>query len=542
MGKLPSFQTGHGGRFDKERKCRMNYLKRTGLVLFLALSVSGIVFSADNAAVLLEEAIYIEETRGDFDKAATIYRQIADDAESGRAAAAQALYRLGRYYEARGRAAEAKEAFTRLTTQYPEQKELVSRVPNLAADAMPALPPLLPVPWEDDEMLKYSAAGNRTVRSMKSTKTTDATIAYLAPALQAGAPLTLIAESALEKGGETWKFISISRSAPLTYSIVSVEGDTFNSIEMRTRSRLDSDTSLTTLKSPIGGMLVLVNSGGEHIKTTIPGATTGYYEGQLIYLLRRLPLQTGLEAFIPIINSSGFIVSQRIYIEGRERVVTPAGTFNAWKIANGNKIYWISNDSRRYPVKIVDYDYTNTEGDGVLELVSISKYEKNRPVEYAGQNIRFAIPPGWFFLPATQASIVSSSTLDSPVKERWTSMDIGDPEFETGSSISLMEYSSMKDTQLLLSETIDGLLNYNMSEYPGTLLRPGSRENITVAGFPGIRLITDRKRTDDNEIVVYYYVISAGDKAVRAFFRSKKENFDRFKPMFDSIIESIQFK
>jgi len=72
----------------------MNYLKRIGLIL--TLSFGGIVFSANDAAILLEEAIYTEETLGDSDQAARIYRQIADSAESGRAAAAQSLYRLGR--------------------------------------------------------------------------------------------------------------------------------------------------------------------------------------------------------------------------------------------------------------------------------------------------------------------------------------------------------------------------------------------------------------------------------------------------------------
>jgi len=52
----------------------------------------------------------------------------------------------------------------------------------------------------------------------------------------------------------------------------------------------------------------------------------------------------------------------------------------------------------------------------------------------------------------------------------------------------------------------------------------------------------DLKTSGNNEIAIYFYVISAGDKAVPAFFRSKKDDFDRFRPMFDSIIESIRLK
>ena len=105
----------------------MNYLKRIGMVLALTLSFN-LAFAAEDAAILLEEAIYTEETLGDIDGAIRIYQQIAENAESSRVAA-QALYRLGRHYEGRGRGEEAKAAFARLAKQYPEQKELISRVP-----------------------------------------------------------------------------------------------------------------------------------------------------------------------------------------------------------------------------------------------------------------------------------------------------------------------------------------------------------------------------------------------------------------------------
>jgi len=107
----------------------MNHLKRIVLILALALCSGGIGFSAWDAAILLEEAIYIEETLGDFDEAARIYQQIADNAESGRPAAAQALYRLGMGYEKRERKEEAMKTFVRLVIRYPEQEELISRIP-----------------------------------------------------------------------------------------------------------------------------------------------------------------------------------------------------------------------------------------------------------------------------------------------------------------------------------------------------------------------------------------------------------------------------
>ncbi|MDR0842592.1 MAG: hypothetical protein LBP68_04130, partial [Acidobacteriota bacterium] len=62
----------------------MKYAKRiglgltlVGLALMLALAV-GTAFPTEDVAVLLEKAIYTEETLGDLDAAIGIYRQIVD--------------------------------------------------------------------------------------------------------------------------------------------------------------------------------------------------------------------------------------------------------------------------------------------------------------------------------------------------------------------------------------------------------------------------------------------------------------------------------
>jgi len=142
----------------------MNYLKRIGPVLILSLFFGVVVFSADDAAILLEKAIYTEEILGDADEAARIYRLIAENVESGCAAAAQAFYRLGKYHEERGQAAEARATFERLADRFPEQRELISRIPALTG-AQQNIPQFLPAPWEDGEKLTYSTMAFAAVSS-----------------------------------------------------------------------------------------------------------------------------------------------------------------------------------------------------------------------------------------------------------------------------------------------------------------------------------------------------------------------------------------
>ena len=144
----------------------------------------------------------------------------------------------------------------------------------------------------------------------------------------------------------------------------------------------------------------------------------------------------GFETALPIFNSSGDSISiKRIFVEGRESVVTPAGTFNAWKVAYGNNgseiFYWISDDSRRYPVKMT----RSPISESFFELASISKYEKNRPIEYADQNISLFLPPGWFHLTSGGGGYTN--------EERWTFISICDPLFETYSNIGISRGTSI---------------------------------------------------------------------------------------------------
>ena len=524
----------------------MNYMKRIGLVLILALSFGGsIAFSADDAAILLEEAIYTEETLGDLDEAARIYRQIADNAESGRGAAAQALYRLGRYYEGRGRGADAKETFERLAKQYPEQKELIFRIPGLAGSRL-EVPQFLPAPWEDGEMLTYSFSDKDVIPTVSiKTATTDAILHWgrarrTDPADNSLMTFTqtFIAESVSKNGETTWQFHSITspvRSA-LDFITVSAKDDTLMPVENRSSNATTDGFSVKNLPIQYNQNTVTVRRQGGMV-TSVDLPSVYYDSSQIFFLIRCLPLRMGFETTLPIFNSSygsGSMTmsNQRISVEGRETVVTPAGKFNAWKVAYGNKgvetYYWISDDSRRYPVKIQSSP-TNESTD---DLVLISKFKKDKPVVYENDDFLISLPSGWLF------SNNFKRFANEGYNEQWTGIRFTDPEFDTSNDFTLIEYPSAKDAQLLLNETVDGLIAFNQEMHKTYHEIPGSREDITISGFPGIRFIAQF----NPGYVSYSFVVAAGDKSVRCFFRTRNENFDRFKPVFDSIIESIKLK
>lgn len=104
------------------------------LAIALAVGVSSAT-RAESASVLLEKAIYTEETVGDVDAAIEIYREIIEADQASRRAVAEAHYRLGVCYLKKGRAQEAIQAFERMTVDYPQQKQLVAKANERLAEA-----------------------------------------------------------------------------------------------------------------------------------------------------------------------------------------------------------------------------------------------------------------------------------------------------------------------------------------------------------------------------------------------------------------------
>jgi tetratricopeptide (TPR) repeat protein len=533
----------------------MDYLKRIGMILALTLFVGGIAFSAEiknDAAILLEEAIYTEETLGDFDKAAGIYQQIADNTESGRAPAAQALYRLGMYYQARGREAEAKAAFTRLTKQYPEQKELISRIPDFSSKPG-YFTEFIPAPWEDGEVLTYRIA-RPTINRTSGT-------AIILPGSTYSTTQLLFAESIPGNEKNKWRFRTITTNGNLVTSrnFLTMDDNTLSPVEKWTWEWEAMETRTNYFPKTNGegrsDQVRVTRGSGAKMQTfyVYENMPAVYDNEQIIYLLRCLPLQKGFEITVPIFNSYGnnssasAVVNRIIRVDGREPVITPAGTFNAWKIAYGEKgvesYYWISDDNRRYPVKFKD---SSTSAYSVVELASVSTIEKSRPLEYTDQDISFSLPPGWVAVASSRINEKGGLPIYPGPTESVTMtkfINFVDPEFETSSGFTLIEYFTEEERHLNLPETAKGQVEITRQQISSYEERPGTRENLTISGGAAIRYISDYKsRVDDGDLSVYTVLAAAGNKSLRAYFRAKKEDLDRFVPVFDSIIKSIQLR
>jgi hypothetical protein len=308
----------------------MKCLERIGLVLLL-VSGFGFALAAQDPLVLLEKAIYTEETLGNLGEAIGLYQQVAADVNANRATSALALFRLGMCYRKSSSAERAQATFSRLLSLYPEQQDVISLIPAPSPGALG----LRSAPWADGEVLLLSAR--------------------LRGGLQIGT-VTYRFESASDAGTKVW-ILQVTQSGRTLNASVLTDAATFVPI----RSFVKEGGVGREFGANYGPQQIEYSMGinGELGKKTIPLARVIYDDLQLIPLLRCLPLQEGFQTSIPIFYSgpSYLLFDARVEVVAKEKITVPAGTFDCYKtvVTRGNQspssTYWISDDIHSYLVK-----------------------------------------------------------------------------------------------------------------------------------------------------------------------------------------------
>jgi len=108
-----------------------NDMKKMKRHIFIFLSLTFTIFllfnnlsSQQTAGELFEKALYLEEAKGDLQKAIDLYEKILEQFPDNREIAAQAQLHLGLCYEKLG-LKKAQNAYQKVVENYPEQKEAV---------------------------------------------------------------------------------------------------------------------------------------------------------------------------------------------------------------------------------------------------------------------------------------------------------------------------------------------------------------------------------------------------------------------------------
>ena len=118
-----------------------------------------------------------------------------------------------------------------------------------------------------------------------------------------------------------------------------------------------------------------------------------YDNEEAMYAMRRLPLQVGYKATLPIlVTLSGASIQVGLEVVGKETVEVPAGKFDCVKVHLSvvNQDFWFSDDARRYLVKF-------EAAPVIANLTSVIQRRAGEPVPFDDRQlgISFVAPPGW---------------------------------------------------------------------------------------------------------------------------------------------------
>ncbi len=478
----------------------MKHLRRIGLVLIFVLT-AGSAFSAQDPAELMEKAIYAEETLGNLNEAIGIYQRVAADAETNRATAAMALYRLGMCYQKSGRASEGQAAFAKLIKMYPEQKELIAKIPGAPSKGLG----LRPAPWVDGETLQMAVK--------------------LRSGQQAGTQFHRI-ESVQESGETFWKLWTVDGNVGITqHTTVLMDAADFSPAT----SIQDSGSYgvFTALFSPQQVEFVTARRNS-NTKKQFPVDRPVYDYAQLAHLMRCLPLREGFQAGILIaVSEKASLWDGKITVVAREKVTVPAGTFDCYRTAlefvGQTYTYWISADAHSYIVK------ENLAGLNTLELTSIATVEKGKPVYYVDSKLGISLeaPNGWMI----------GST--EPGGEY---VIFFEPEAKAEGALMFAQRRN-EPSDTTLDEAADKETIAEQQRYKMFAVRPESRGPVSVSGFNAVRYIADFKQLmTGKDTVRYQFFLESPTRWYNIRFETGKENFDRFRPAFDSIISGLRLQ
>lgn len=473
------------------------------LALKLALGVVGAVYpvTAAHAAdlpKLLEQAIYSEDSKGDLDSAMQLYQQIVTDGNASQAVAAQAQFRLAMCYDKKKDYPGATAAFEKLIHDFPAQKEYVS----LAQEYLSAGLPLQPAPWTEGEemVIQLKAITGARIGLMKCS----------------------VASGQVE-GQKTWNFRTdvFTGAHQITTAVVDA-----NSLKPLRAEVNAGKLAHFTVKYGTGSADVaqLGQSGSKRVEITSPV----YDNEEFIHLVRRLPLTANYKGSVRLLAAmaGGTIIPLDLQVVGQEKVTTPAGTFDTFKISSSiGQTYWYSSDAHHYLVKLEALGATG-------ELLSVGTRSNDAKVTYhdAALGFRFDAPPGSMAVRREDEGNTKASTVL-----------IGDPE---GRGLVMIKVMRAKDFAPTVSESSRAFAEFQNQEgkrwYKELTPRIDSWTESKLGDQPAVGCTLDGVQNDGSAVVIVDVFAVIGDKLVDISVMAAAEDIEKLRPAFASIVASYR--
>jgi hypothetical protein len=287
---------------------------------------------------------------------------------------------------------------------------------------------------------------------------------------------------------------------------------------LRPRTSQYRHTLIGETKTTYDGKQARTEITGKEAKTADLTPTT--VDNEAAYaLMRRLPLAPDYKGTIEVVSPlGGAVVKIETVVRAVEDVVTPAGTFRAYKLDLEplKQSFWISADAHRYIVKF--------EAGGVCaELLAVRQIGRSSTTFNDPAGLSLALPPEW----------IADKTTDA--KSDFT-VPLYDPQGRcTGCWfwVGKFDHDVRAELDKKIAERQKKLKDY--------VVRPESWQARQIKGRDAASLIADF--TSEGRKMVEYMIAIKGAGTDPVFVaRTGAAEFELLRPQIDAIADSAETK
>lgn len=491
------------------------------ILVAISLLAAGTRCAEQSIPLLLQEALYTEETEGDIEKAIEQYENVikltANDTSTViRETITKVEFHLGLCYLKQGDEERAIVQFKKVLEQFEGHDKIKNLARNYLQDLNPefkqeqVLPKFLPSPWRSGEQMHHTLYAEN------------------------GGEIGTIVFEVYDTTVNNEACYSINKSKIITnnwlptFSNALISAHNLAPLESYTKIGTDMTWSVSYSGSKIN---YTSDVRGKKTENITQAKQTVFDDEATLYLLRRVSLAVGYKDSALVFNNmNGMYVKGQLSVESIEDVTTAAGTFTCFRVhvtssfqgeENFEETIWISNDENRYIVQ--------TKGDNYTMKLKEVKHES--PASNIVQDERLEIAVN---LPSEYLYYNSLTT--------W--------HYESVHHIfseKTMALSRLKKQKRPKEKSNQEIVNIETSLYKKHhkkySLRKSETKTKTINGIEVIQHVVDVKENFDPMPVVEYRTYFFTEKYFYCLlFLTHRDHFDQNREEFDSIIEAVTSK
>ncbi len=485
-------------------------LKRSARFVSLCFLICNIlssenVYSQINADIVsmddaLEEAVYLQEAKGDLDGAIVLFNRIVESDKAARPLAAEAQFRLAVCLLESGLENRAMKTLETLVDQFPDQTVWVeAALKRLPREFEPTI-----VPWKDGERLAFEVRNsNNNIVGVS----------------------TFVIRASDDGENATWNaFHSEVIDSVVFHAFVA-----FDQLSFKPTKGAMSHSILGKAKSEYRDQEIVASYEGHD------GERSYSFEGkvldneQAIYFLRQLPIEVGFKTeFRVFVALSGVVATIGAEIKSVEKLDTIFGEIETYRVAlnvmGSIQTYWISADALRRFVKM--------EISGMVAILSNSQLlDENGMAHFTNEELGYSIgyPGAWTFVERS-----------NPGKGNLQRINFGWPQKQISCGLVVR---SAKNTGENLATEVEKLaqesLEQNLRALHNCQLIEGTWQELMLGEVPA-RSFSAKHESRGGARKYYRGVAYDGERVFIFTGRSKPEDFDVFERECARIFKSIR--